>query len=179
MKDTERALIRSSFADCHFTVLGFTNGRGDPVCCVIILACTELTAKCIMGVQPWADVVGDPMVDIEANSHGIDKFYPYGPTCVVGGKSVESYVTCSESGSITSDVLTNILKYLDQKLQFDRSEADPFLLLEAMAAVSSSHSWIILLIPLPSGRCALEPHMGRICGRLGILPNKMEHTRWL
>ena len=130
VKDTERALIRSSFADCHFTVLGFTNGRGDPVCCVIILACTELTAKCIMGVQPWADVVGDPMVDIEANSHGIDKFYPYGPTCVVGGKSVESYVTCSESGSITSDVLTNILKYLDQKLQFDRSEADPFLLLD-------------------------------------------------
>jgi hypothetical protein len=70
------------------------------------------------------------MVDIEANSHGIDKFYPYGPTCVVGGKSVEAYVTCSESGSITSDILTNVLKYLDKKLDFDRSEADPFLLLD-------------------------------------------------
>jgi hypothetical protein len=130
VQDNQRALLRSSFADCHFTVLGFTNGRGEPVCCVIILAAMEISAKCIMGLQPWADIIGDPMVDIEANSHGIDKFYPYGPTCVVGGKSVEAYVTCSESGSITSDILTNVLKYLDKKLDFDRSEADPFLLLD-------------------------------------------------
>jgi len=126
----QRALLRSSFGDCHFTVLGFTNGRGEPVCCVIILAGSEINAKCIMGLQPWANIIGDPMVDIEVNSHGIDKFYPYGPTCVVGGKSVEAFVTCSESGSITCDILTNILKYLDHKLNFDRSEADPFLLLD-------------------------------------------------
>jgi hypothetical protein len=43
---------------------------------------------------------------------------------------MESYVTCSESGSITSQILTNILQYLDKKLEFDRSEADPFLLLD-------------------------------------------------
>ncbi len=83
-----------------------------------------------MGIQPWADIIGDPMVDIEANSHRVDEFYPYGPTCVVGGKDVEAYVTCSESGSITSDILTDILKYLDKKLAFDRTEADPFLLLD-------------------------------------------------
>jgi len=29
-----------------------------------------------MGLQPWADIIGDLMVDIEENSHGIDKFYP-------------------------------------------------------------------------------------------------------
>jgi hypothetical protein len=83
-----------------------------------------------MELQPWANIIGDPMVDIEQNSHGVDKFYPYGPTCVVGRKSVEAYVTCSESGSITSDILTNVLKYLDKKLNFDRSEADLFLLLD-------------------------------------------------
>ena len=34
----KRALIRSSHQDCHFTVLGFTNALGEPVCCVIIIA---------------------------------------------------------------------------------------------------------------------------------------------
>jgi hypothetical protein len=52
------------------------NGRGEPVYCIIILASTEINAKCIMGLQPWADIIGDLMVDIEENSHGIDKFYP-------------------------------------------------------------------------------------------------------
>ncbi len=55
-----------------------------------------------MGLQQWADLIDDPMVDILANSHGVDKFYPYGPTCVVGRKEVQSYITCSESDSITS-----------------------------------------------------------------------------
>jgi hypothetical protein len=45
----KRALIRSSHQDCHFTVLGFTNAVGEPVCCVIIIAAVELRAKDIMG----------------------------------------------------------------------------------------------------------------------------------
>jgi hypothetical protein len=130
IQDGQRALLRSSFGDCHFTVLGFTNASGDPVLAVIIMASTEINAKCIMGIQPWAEVVGDPMVDIEANSHGPNKFYPYGPTCFLNGKEIEAYVTCSESGSITSNILKDVLTYLDNKLAFNRSEADPFLLLD-------------------------------------------------
>ena len=126
----QRALLRASFTDCHFTVLGFTNGNGDPVLAVIIMASSEITAKCIMGLQPWAEIVGNPMTDIEANSHGPNKFYPHGPTCILNGKEVEAYVTCSESGSITSQILTDVLTYLDKKLTFDRTEADPFLLLD-------------------------------------------------
>jgi hypothetical protein len=55
----------SSFQDCHVTVLGFTDARGQPVCCVIILASMEITAKHIMGLQPWAEISGDPMVDFK------------------------------------------------------------------------------------------------------------------
>jgi len=40
------------------------------------------------------------------------------------------YITCSESGSITSDILKETLKHLDRKLTFDREEAKPFLLLD-------------------------------------------------
>ncbi len=111
-------------------MLGFTDAQGQPVCCVIILASTEITAEHIMGLQPWAEISGDPMVDIKENSHGAEKFYPHGPTCFFDGKEIEAFVTCSESGSITSAMLTDVLTYLDKKLQFDWNEADPFLLLD-------------------------------------------------
>jgi hypothetical protein len=127
---TQRALLRSSHADCHFTVLGFTNALGEPICCVIIIAGKEIAAKHRMGLQPWADFVGDPEVDLNENSNGVDKYYPYGPTCYPFGKEVETYVTCSESGSITSEILVESLAHIDRKLTFDRSEAVPFLLLD-------------------------------------------------
>jgi hypothetical protein len=75
-------------------------------------------------------VVGDPESNVEENSHGPLKFYPYGPTCIIGGKTVETYVTCSENGSITGNILTDVLRQLDAHLQFDHEEATPFLLLD-------------------------------------------------
>jgi hypothetical protein len=58
-------------------VLGFTNGQGEPVCCVIILASNEVTAKCIMGLQLWApEIVGDPAINILEDSHGPLNFFP-------------------------------------------------------------------------------------------------------
>jgi hypothetical protein len=83
-----------------------------------------------MGLQPWADFIGDPEVNLDENSNGIDKYYPYGPACFPFGKKVETYVTCSESGSITSEILVEALKHIDKKLTIDRSEATPFLLLD-------------------------------------------------
>jgi hypothetical protein len=68
--------------------------------------------------------------NLEENSHGPEKYYPYGPTCHVNGKVVETLVTCSESGSITSEILTQVLKHLDTHLCWDRVEATPFLLLD-------------------------------------------------
>jgi hypothetical protein len=64
------------------------------------------------------------------NSNGGDKYYPYGPTCFPYGKEVETYVTCSENGSIMSEILRDALKHIDSKLTFDRTEGTPFLLLD-------------------------------------------------
>jgi len=128
--EAQRALLRSSYADTHFTVLGFTNAQGDPICCVIIIACAEITAKHVMGLQPWADFIGDPAINIQENSHGLDKYYPFGPTCVVNGKKIETFVTCSETGTVTSEILRDALKKIDGALTFDRTEAKPFLLLD-------------------------------------------------
>ena len=110
--------------------MGFTNGLGQPVCCVIIIAAAQVTAKDIMGLQPWVQTIGDPSVNIEDNSHGPNKYYPYGPTCSVGGRSIPAVVTCSESGSITSNILMDVLQHIDRCLSWDRTEATPFLLLD-------------------------------------------------
>jgi hypothetical protein len=126
----QRALIRSSFSDCHFTVLGFTAGDGNPVCCVIILSGTDLKANHIMGVQPWIPVEGDVTEQLEENSGGLDKFYPFGPKCFHNGHEISTYVTISENGSITSEILTNVMRHLDTYLQWDRTEAIPFVLLD-------------------------------------------------
>jgi hypothetical protein len=83
-----------------------------------------------MGLQPWADLVGDPEVDVADNSHGLDKYYPFGPTCVVSGRKIETFVTCSESGSVMSKILRDELRKIDTILTFDRTGATPFLLLD-------------------------------------------------
>jgi hypothetical protein len=76
------------------------------------------------------EVVGDPEFNVEGNSHGHLQFYPYGSTRVINGKTLETYVTCSDNGSITGNILTDVLKHLDTHLQFDHEEATPFFLLD-------------------------------------------------
>jgi len=155
VQGNQRALIRSSHQDCHFTVLGFTNGLGQPVCCVIILAAAQVTAKDIMGLQPWAEPIGDPTINLSENAYGPDKYYPHGPTCIINGKKVETLVTCSESGSITSEILQQVLEHLDTHLGWDRSEATPFLLLDGHGSrfelpflhyiINEEHRWRVCI----------------------------------
>jgi len=77
----ERCLQTSSFKDRHFTSLGFTLADGRPLLCAIIIACGAIDAKTKMGLQPWCPIVGDGRLEdnLEANSNGIDKFFPHGP----------------------------------------------------------------------------------------------------
>jgi hypothetical protein len=49
------------------------------------MAAAEVRAKDIMGLQPWAPTIGDASINFEENSHGPEKYYPYGPTCTVSG----------------------------------------------------------------------------------------------
>jgi hypothetical protein len=72
--EAQQALLRSFYADTHLTVMGFTNAHGDPVCYVIIIACSEITVKHVIILQPWADFIGDPEVDVADKSHGLDKY---------------------------------------------------------------------------------------------------------
>jgi len=103
---------------------------GAPVCCIIILACMEMEAKNVLRLQPWAEVEGNLVRNVEENSHSINKYFPHGLMCTYNSCEIPKYVTCSESGSITSKILADIMHYLDQNAGFDRTEATPFLLLD-------------------------------------------------
>jgi hypothetical protein len=108
-----------------------------------------------MGFRPWAEKIGNPEIDMEANSHGLDKVYPFGPTCHFQGKEIPTYVTASENGSITDKILTDIMKHLDTYLTFDRTEATPFLLLDGHGSRfglpfleyirDESHKWTVCI----------------------------------
>jgi hypothetical protein len=77
----KRAVKRSSYADSHFTVLGFTLATGEPLCCAVLYSSSAEDVEAIvrMGIQPWCKINGDGVEDLEANSSGVDKYYPYGP----------------------------------------------------------------------------------------------------
>jgi hypothetical protein len=130
VEKSSRALITSSYKDRHFTALGFTLADGRPLLCVIIIAGAEVDAKVRMGLQPWCNVEGDLMENLEENSNGLEKYFPFGPTCSVNGKDIPCYVTTTENGSITSEILVKVLEHIDSFNVFDRTEAYPFLLLD-------------------------------------------------
>jgi hypothetical protein len=120
---------RANTKDAHFTVLGFTSGAGEAVMCSIIFAAKELDPLMIQGLDPFADWEGEEH-DME-NITGPGKRHSQGPECLFNGVRVPCFCTCSESGSITGELLAEMLQYMDKLVLFDRSDGiPPFLLLD-------------------------------------------------
>ena len=124
--------MRAAHHDCHFTTLGFSLADGRPLLCVIIIACSEIDAKLRMRIQPWCEIEGDGKLEdnLAINSHGKDKYFPFGPICTVDDKEIPTYVACSERGGITPEILKGALQHIDSFHIFDRAEATPVLLLD-------------------------------------------------
>jgi hypothetical protein len=120
---------RSATKDSHFTVLGFTAADGNPLMCAIIFAAKSLREEWVSGFDPFSEWVGDE--NNLAENCGEGKQYPFGPSCTFKGKEVPCFCCCSENGSITGQLLTNMLRYIDSREVFDRSTGlNPFLLLD-------------------------------------------------
>lgn len=119
----------ASSTDKHFTVLGFTAASGDPVLCVVIFAGDRntmpgnWTAGIDIQVPPVMDEEG--RILLEEVNFGPGKFYPGGPVCIFREKVVPYLPLVSPSGGITSDLLVEILVYMDSLDLFDRRQGGP------------------------------------------------------
>ena len=116
----------------HFTLLGITALNGDPVMCVIIFAGKRENKLYECGMDVFAEQIGEVGDEdfFEKNS-GKGKLYPGGPTCTFQGKIVPTLTRFSPKGSITTEILVDIVGTLDHIGVFDRSEGKiPFLLLD-------------------------------------------------
>jgi hypothetical protein len=122
----------TSNQDKHFTLLGFTALMGEPAIYCIIFARTIQNPHIEASIDFTKNLIGD--VDnsrfFETNFNK-GKLFPAGSECAFRGKKVPYFVRWSEKGSITSTILTDILREFDCRNIFDRSnEHIPFLLLD-------------------------------------------------
>jgi hypothetical protein len=55
----------------------------------------------------------------DEQSNGVDRMFTFEPTCIFNGIEVTTFLTCSNNGSITSQLLTKMLQMMDDLLLFD------------------------------------------------------------
>ena len=123
---------KASRADKHFTLLGLTLLTGEPLMCVVIFAGLRRNPQYEMGVDPRVEPVGNiDDEDYVLKNMGKGKLFPGGPSCTYRGKHIPCMCAWSPKGSMTSDILRDIVKTLDTLDIFDRSTGiKPVLLLD-------------------------------------------------
>jgi len=127
---TGRPQQRAATKDAHFTVLGFTAATGKPLMCAIIFSGKAMKEEWKLGFDPFVEWIGAEE-EVMLNK-GEGKVMPQGPECIYNGKNLPCFCCCSENGSITGPLLTEMLKAIDDAEVFDREGTgiNPFLLLD-------------------------------------------------
>jgi len=121
---------RAATKDAHFTVLGFTAANGEPLMCAIIFAAKSLKSEWVLGFDPFAEWIGGE--ENVSDNIGKGKAMPQGPECIFNGKHIPTFCCCSENGSITGQLLKEMLTAIDNIGVYDRTGTglNPFLLLD-------------------------------------------------
>ena len=117
----------------RFTLIGFTALTGEPVMAVIIIKGTQPRFDVELGIDIRKTPIGDETdPDFIDKNTGSGKYFPGGPTCHFRGKDVPSMIRWHESGSITSEILTEALQTMDFYNLFPRNDPSvkPFMLLD-------------------------------------------------
>jgi hypothetical protein len=123
-----RPQIKAATKDSHFTVMGFTAATGESVMCAIIFEAMKMCPSWVLGLNASAPWIGEEN-NLQQNTGGINKQHPQGPVCRFRGKDVPTFCCCSENGSITAEILVDMLSVMDKIQLFDRSDGvPPFLL---------------------------------------------------
>ena len=89
-KKGSKERVTAANNDAHFTVLGFTSGKGAPFMCAIKFAAHELNSEQQLGCNIRADIVENDF-SMRAN-HGPGKRYPGGPICCFNSVDVPAFI---------------------------------------------------------------------------------------
>lgn len=119
-----RAELKSSTKTSRWTSIGLTAATGEPVMSVIIFAAEKIDARIKLGFDLRAENPYDENLDWE-HQKGPGKAFPGAPTCTFRGKKIPPLVTCTPSGSITSEILQKVFKRLDDLGVYERVEGGP------------------------------------------------------
>ena len=121
---------RAATKDSHFTVLGFTVTNGKSIMYAIMFTAKTMKHEWVLGFDPFSEWIGDEN-DVNQNI-GYGKAMPKGPEVMFRGKCEPCFCCNSENGSITGQLLKEMLAAIDQLNVFDRSATglNPFLLLD-------------------------------------------------
>ena len=109
--------------DKHYTVIPITTLSGKPVMCCIIFSGLRENHLCETGLdltKPFIGSVDDS--DFVQKNSGEGKVFPGGPTTQFKGKTIPCFCRWSEKGSVTTEILRDILATFDTLKVFDRSK---------------------------------------------------------
>jgi hypothetical protein len=121
--DSECGAPTGATTDLHYTVLPFISGTGEAVMCAIIFKSDQDISEIPINWKTGIDITYNDIEDNERVMGG-------GPTCFFQGKHIPCFYGTSPKASITTTLLTEMLKYLDTIGVYDRRICHPFLLLD-------------------------------------------------
>ena len=134
------AVINATKKSKRFTCLGLTTLSGQPLMCVVIFEGKERNPVMESGIDMFHPLakefdgdIDESNIDFFENNFGPGKLFPGGPVCEFEGISIPTMIRYSEKGSITGDILKDILLTLDHLKVFDKYRDDgatPFLMVD-------------------------------------------------
>ena len=123
---------KTSTRNRKFTMIGLTSFDGEPVMCVLILEGKLPNGSIEAGIDITVHPDGTTTdSDFIIKNCGKGKYFPGGPECIYRGKTVPALIRWHESGSITSNILVEMLRTLDEMDLIPREDnVKPFILLD-------------------------------------------------
>ena len=124
--------------DIHFTTLVFQSATGEPVLCGVILKSNRDYASQLPLTTTLGFDVTKSIKEGEGTSDtlllNMEEGGPMqgGPTCSFRGRTLPCFVSCSKNASITSQILTDMLAFIDKHKVYNRTNTSkrPFLILD-------------------------------------------------
>ena len=131
----------------RYTTIGLTGLDGKPAMCIVIFAGVERNLHMESGIDTTilqgTDNNNDDSTPIDSqqeedlayfrSQYGEGKMFPGGPVCDFNNKEVPTMIRYSKSGGITTTILTDILRTVDELGLYEQERRDgikPFLLLD-------------------------------------------------